>query len=97
MDIEAVKYKRNGIPDTHIQWASVTWCCEKIRYAWLTGMASFGDTNFAAINQASQVRLQPLTRKGTLGVIGVPIDFCPYCGTEINVNVEAANVCDNKG
>ena len=83
MKVEAVERS------SHIQWRNMTWCCDQMGKAWLTGCVSFGDTNFSTINQNSQIYL--MSAPGELGTQGTAIDYCPFCGQKIDVNVVRGN------
>ncbi len=85
MIVEAVEQPRDGFPGSHIQFSSVEWCCDKMSGAWLGGRMVFGDANFSTINQNPQVCM--MSPGAQIGERGSAIDYCPYCGQKIDVNV----------
>ncbi len=86
MEIYAVKITRTEYPYNHYFATRITWCCDKMREAWLTAQATFGNVLFNSINQCAKVRLNQLQCR-MLGQVGIKIDCCPYCGLKIKINI----------
>ena len=89
MEVKAVESTRKGHPGSHIQCSEVSWCCDKMGAAWIQGNVVFGNPFLETINQNPNVGLVP-DCLNKMGYSASAVEYCPYCGEKIYVEVKGA-------
>lgn len=63
-------------------------CCDRMRQAMDDGFVDFGDSDFCNTTAKMTIANRVCYPSGTVTDF-MEIDYCPFCGEEINVEVDA--------